>query len=979
MASGVGLCYCPLLNPSDDYNEKFMQKRYTKTAFSLLALFVLFLGQTTQSVAQVGIQISELSGTVGDTVTVPVEVDDLTGEGVTSYQFSLSYDASVIDVTGVSAEGTLSADGSLQSNTDLEGAANVAFAADTPLEGSGNLVLLSVALRGVGQTGLNFSDARFFDEAAQDVPVTAIDGTVQSGIGIDLPESAAIIGVDDTVTIPVRIGDTGSVGVTSYQFTVSYDPSIINIVDASTEESVSTNGSLQVNPNVDGQVKVAFASDSPIAGPGDLIFLEAEVIAEGVSNLSFGNSFRMFDQAGNEVATNATDGSLTVAQGARAQIIHNAADPSVDPVDVYVNGSRILNDFAFRSATPFLDLPAGVELDVGIAPGDSESAADTLANFPLTLDADQAYTIVANGVLNPSDFAANPDGQDTRFTLFVAPNAQEQAANTGSVAFRGVQGSTDAPTVDVISVAGPTLLDDITYGDISGYLTTEPAPAVITVAPGSGGSPIAAFAVDLSGTGGTAFTVLASGFFDPAANQDGPGFTLIAAFADGTVQELSAQPFPQDVSVSINQSFGDATDQSNYILAGLPGQVDLPVNSTLEGNNPDDWRAFWDNGASSVDQGLVEFDGSGTFNFRPGRGFWILARNPWTVSQTFSPVSLNADGTASISLHGGWNIISNPFGKAIPWAAVQEANGASQDLWQWGGSFSSSASFASAQNGQAFYFLNDQGLNELRVPFFLPPGAGAAIAQDKASDDVQAITLTAYEGDQRAAAIEAGFATDAAAGQDALDQFAPPSYFESASLHLQNDQIDAQYANLAADFRPMTAEDGQRFDVTLRAEPGETIRFEATGLDPFRGQEVRLVNKADGLSHNLLENPTMTYRPENEESSFVLLVGSPDFVDQKQSEVIPEQVKLLPNYPNPFHGQTTVSYALPEQSEVRLVIYDILGREVRTLVNKQQRAGLHSIQWDGRNNAGQPVASGLYLSRLVVGEKTQVNKMTLVK
>ena len=979
MASGAGLCYCPLLNPSDDYNEKFMQKRYTKTAFSLLALFVLFLGQTTQSFAQVGIQLSEISGTVGDTVTVPVEVDDLTGEGVTSYQFTVSYDATVIDVTGVTTEGTLSADGSLQSNTDLEGEARVAFASDTPLEGSGDLVLLTVALQGVGQSGLSFSDARFFDQAAQDVPVTVIDGTVQSGIAIDLPETAGIIGVDDTVRIPVRIGDTGSENVTSYQFTVSYDPAIINVVDATTEGTVSTDGSLQVNPNLDGQVNVAFASDSAIEGPGDLVILQAEVVAEGTSNLSFGNSFRLFNQAGNEVTTNATEGSLTVAQGARAQIIHNAADPAADPVDVYINGSRVLNDFAFRSATPFLDLPAGVELNVGIAPGDSETAADTLANFPLTLEADQAYTVVANGVLNPSEFADNPDGQDTRFTLFVASDAQEAAANTGSVAFRGVHGSTDAPTVDVISVAGPTLLDDITYGDISGYLTTEPAPAVITVAPGSGGSPVGAFAVDLSGAGGTAFTVLASGFFNPAENQDGPAFTLIAAFADGTVTELNALAFPQDVSVSINQSFGDATDQSNYILAGLPGQVDLPVSNTLEGNNPDDWRVFWDNGASSADQGLVEFDGTDTFNFRPGRGFWMLARNPWSVSQTFSPVSLNADGTASISLHSGWNIISNPFGTAIPWTAVQGANGASQDLWQWNGSFSTSSSFASAQNGEAFYFLNDQGLDELRIPFFLPPGGGAAVAQGKAAGETQTLTLTAYKGDQRASAIRAGFSTNAVQGQDNLDQFAPPSYFESASLSLKNDQIDGEYSALAADYRPSSAESGQEFQLNLTAEPGETVRFEATGLDQFQGQEVRLVNKAHGLSHDLHEDPSVTYRPENKESSFVLLVGSPNFVNQKQSEVIPEQVKLLPNYPNPFRGQTTVSYALPEQSDVRLVIYDILGREVRTLVNDQQQPGLHSVQWDGRNNAGQPVASGLYLSRLVVGEKTQVNKMTLVK
>ena len=371
-------------------------------------MLVLLFGQAPQSVAQVSIQIGDISGTVGDTVAVPVQTGDLTGEGATSYQFTVSYDATVIDVVGASSENTLSATGTLQSNTDLEGEARVAFASDTALEGSGDLVLLDVALLSVGQTGVSFSDARFFDSDAQDIAVTTSDGTVQSGIAIDLPDAVGIVGVDDTVSIPVTIGNTGSSSVTSYQFSVSYDPAVLDVVDVTAEETVSSAGNLQVNTNQDGRVNVAYASDAAIEGPGDLVVIQAEVVAEGVSNLSFANSFRLFDQNGNEVPTSVTDGSLTITQGARAQIIHNAADPAADPVDVYINGDLALDDFAFRSATPFIDLPAGVEIDVGVAPGNSASAADTLANFPLTLAADESYTVVANGVLNPSEFAANP-------------------------------------------------------------------------------------------------------------------------------------------------------------------------------------------------------------------------------------------------------------------------------------------------------------------------------------------------------------------------------------------------------------------------------------------------------------------------------------------------------------------------------------------------------------------------------------------
>src|SRR6185436_7315227 len=66
---------------------------------------------------------------------------------------------------------------------------------------------------------------------------------------------------------------------------------------------------------------------------------------------------------------------------AEIQIIHNAADPAAATVDVYVNGVLTLDDFAFRTATPFLSIPSGIPLDIGVAPGNSSSVNDTLKNF----------------------------------------------------------------------------------------------------------------------------------------------------------------------------------------------------------------------------------------------------------------------------------------------------------------------------------------------------------------------------------------------------------------------------------------------------------------------------------------------------------------------------------------------------------------------------------------------------------------------
>ena len=70
---------------------------------------------------------------------------------------------------------------------------------------------------------------------------------------------------------------------------------------------------------------------------------------------------------------------------ARLQVIHNAADPLASEVDVYVNGDLLLDNFAFRTATPFVTVPAGVTLNIGVAPSTSTSANDTIKNIPVVL------------------------------------------------------------------------------------------------------------------------------------------------------------------------------------------------------------------------------------------------------------------------------------------------------------------------------------------------------------------------------------------------------------------------------------------------------------------------------------------------------------------------------------------------------------------------------------------------------------------
>jgi flagellar hook assembly protein FlgD len=88
---------------------------------------------------------------------------------------------------------------------------------------------------------------------------------------------------------------------------------------------------------------------------------------------------------------------------------------------------------------------------------------------------------------------------------------------------------------------------------------------------------------------------------------------------------------------------------------------------------------------------------------------------------------------------------------------------------------------------------------------------------------------------------------------------------------------------------------------------------------------------------------------------------------------------LYPNYPNPFNPTTTIRYDLSGGGPVRLTVFDITGALVRTLVDGERPAGIHEATWDGRDEKGREVASGVYFYRLEAGDYARTRKMLLVK
>ncbi|MFQ5583843.1 MAG: T9SS type A sorting domain-containing protein [Calditrichia bacterium] len=110
-----------------------------------------------------------------------------------------------------------------------------------------------------------------------------------------------------------------------------------------------------------------------------------------------------------------------------------------------------------------------------------------------------------------------------------------------------------------------------------------------------------------------------------------------------------------------------------------------------------------------------------------------------------------------------------------------------------------------------------------------------------------------------------------------------------------------------------------------------------------------------------------------------LLIFTKMAISSDKNSTVPDKFELGQNYPNPFNPSTSINYRLPWRAFVVLKIYNILGQDIRTLVNAPNAKGLHTVKWNGTDERGFPVASGVYFYRLAAGDFSQIRRMVLLR
>lgn len=437
--------------------------------------------------------------------------------------------------------------------------------------------------------------------------------------------------------------------------------------------------------------------------------------------------------------------------------------------------------------------------------------------------------------------------------------------------------------------------------------------------------------------------------------------------------------YSQSISMAGKIITFSSIKQSAYRMVGLPGESSqLKLSQYAQGDAKKDWTMYYDNG-NTADY-YVEYDGSTNFNFAPGKGFWVISRNPIGLSGDVKTVTLSNDGTYSITLdHGGWNIISSPFDISIQWSGVQSMNSISENISSWNGSnFSASA----AMNPyEGYYFYNSRNLKTLKLPYraaALKAGKESALLSKILSPE-NSVTISLLDKEEVISSITAGLNKNSLDDYDSLDAMAPPGDFEAAGMRIIDNNLSTGWKQLFTEYRTAVGE-GQKFTISIKNNTERNLKLKWDGAGRFNGSEVYLLDKRLSKLHDLKKETDLALPPHAKLTECELLIGSSAFIEEENRRLMPQEFSLFQNYPNPFNPATLIRYSLPQDAFVTIRVYDMLGRLVKEAVSGFNEAGYHEVSFDG-----SALASGVYYySMEVKGPEGNIRfreakKMLLIK
>jgi len=341
-----------------------------------------------------------------------------------------------------------------------------------------------------------------------------------------------------------------------------------------------------------------------------------------------------------------------------------------------------------------------------------------------------------------------------------------------------------------------------------------------------------------------------------------------------------------------------------------------------------------------------------------GKGYWFNALQKVDIKTGEGKVtSANQATPFTITFAQGWNQIGNPYPFNIDWETIKNANAAAglNSLWLFEGSKYVKKDVLATWKG-AFVFSDNGGPVSFPVTAkTTSPGRTAKEELTPTLDEAawQLPIKLSLNGLEQISAV--GMHPEARASKDKFDEITIPRFIDYLEMNTYHEEFFAHH--FASDMIATTPETSWLFTVSSNQKEGiATLTWNQQAL---LGNQSKIA-LIDLQEQTLLDmKSTSTYQFNwTEGRQFKILYS-------REGELLPGLTMLGNAYPNPFNTGTTIPFLLEEnQTRVEISIYDILGRRVKTLSKVNNKAGIHSMEWNGNNEQGSAVDGGLYLYQL---------------
>jgi hypothetical protein len=419
-----------------------------------------------------------------------------------------------------------------------------------------------------------------------------------------------------------------------------------------------------------------------------------------------------------------------------------------------------------------------------------------------------------------------------------------------------------------------------------------------------------------------------------------------------------------------NERLSPLPSPGTYVMTGLPfvpddGDAAAVLVDDLGSYDVRRWRFGRFDPATEA---YVEFPG--TPEFAPGRGFWLVMRNPVAIGAAGHSTD-PFEGT-SIAVEPGWNQIAHPYLFPVDRALVDFSGAPSVENRFVGFVDGGYADQDILAPWSGYWVFNAGVASEvIHVPGVESAGASAQRARGFTAGGPGrfAIEVALRQGEGYDRWNVAGVTEDACEGLDAFDRREPPPPPGQASAYFLREEGGSVIHRLTADILPPSSE-GRTWLLAVDAllpEMPATVTFSGVESAPAAFEAVLFLGQSgDELDLRSAEGGLAI--PPATSARYRLAVGTPAYIDGvRDSQPLPATFALGRPAPNPTRGTVSLRYTLPEPADVRFCIYDVGGRLVRMLVDERLGAGRHVITWSGTDAAGRRVPPGVFFGKIEAG------------